>query len=152
MDPNLIYTNASDILADALIAFADNSITPPTRQYVQFGQVAADCEELVVEYVGARRLDLETRRNCTPRYDHTFRVWCLRDCEPLIVANNFPTPDSLDDRAHTLLRDAYTLLYNLPAVFKDNDNCDNTTPISLTYYGPSGGIGGSILTLSRTLL
>lgn len=152
LDPNRIYTNANLILLDVVEAFSDLSLTPPSRQYVQMGQVAMDCEQLVVEYVGANRLDLATQRNCTPRYDHLFRVWCVRECEPLIESLNFPTPDSLDDRAHDLMKDAYVLLFGYPAVLAENDGCENTAIISLSPYGPAGNIGGSFITVSKTTL
>lgn len=152
MSHDNLYLNTNQLLNDVTFVFGEESVTLPTRQYIHFGQVAIDCDQLVVEYVGAQRTNVDSQTACTPIYAHTWRVWILRCVPTLNQVGQAPEPADLTSSTITQLTDASILEYGLPRHWKETDNCSHTWVSSVTAYGPSGAISGVIGTIQKSIL
>lgn len=149
MNIDLYYDMGHTILEAVLDAY-DNAappLVPPERQYVTFGNVAADCDQLVVEYGGATPLEADNFLPCIPITDHIYRIWVMR-CNSAWEDDNIPSADTLDTSAQIVLRDAYVLAGLFPAELKAASLCSKLQIVSLESFGPEGGLGGVILTIT----
>lgn len=149
MNIDLYYDMGHVILEAVLDAYAATvpAIEPPERQYVHFGNIAADCDQLVVEYGGATPLEADNFLLCIPVTDHIYRIWVIR-CNPAWEDDNIPSASTLDSAAQTVLRDAYVLAGLFPAELKEANLCSKLQIVSLEPFGPEGNLGGVILNIT----
>lgn len=125
-----VYDHAADLLASVVDRMGDvyDDYTPPIvlpeRQYVHAGEVAWDCEQVVVTVVDLRHaFPGETAKPlvCSPPRHIHMEVWIVR-CVPTLDDNgNPPSPAALDAAAHTELQDLWTLAYVLWKGYSDAD-------------------------------
>lgn len=157
-----IYDLASSVLASVASRMTAAGDPPPDRRYVHAGEVAFDCEELVVS---ATVLDhafpgeSPQMHVCAPPRHVVFEVWLIR-CAPVQDDHgNPPSVAELDAAAAQVLTDMWVL----PLVLYDGliehdwggianceacDACDSVLFSSVEAVGPEGAFGGVKATLA----
>jgi hypothetical protein len=147
-----LHDFATDVLTAVVDAFAAAAVDLPARRYVAHGEVAYDCDQLVV---GLERFALglpgaEDQGVIRAPVSRTaiFAVHLLR-CVPVPdKQGNPPTPDALDDSSLELMVDAWLLLTGVLGAYNDSElstRCDSLAIAGLDPYGPQGNYGGSVL-------
>lgn len=155
---DLIFQTASDILDCIVEGFAEANVDLPARQYVHQGEVALDCEQLVVTFSGlVHTLPLggEEVTNCPPPRSAVFDVWLTRCVPGLKDGGKDPTAAELTDSAEALQTDAWVLanlLFTTHQAGCWGDTCGGVLLGPVLPYGPEGGHGGSHATLTVNLL
>lgn len=124
LDPSKVYDTATDILDSVVARLGDlyDDYTPaidvPDRQYVHGGDVAWDCEQVVVTVPEAGLThafpgEAAAMLVCSPPRHVAFEVWIVR-CVPGPKDNGDPpTVTDLDDAARKTLTDLWVLAYSL---------------------------------------
>lgn len=162
------YDAASEIL-DTLVADwpTDPDVASPLptgRQYVNWGNVIWDCEQLVVTIertfghlgdVSAEQIDVQPLTMAVRAV--TIGVWIIR-CVPDIDASGeriiLPTPHALDDSAKLLAADTDVVLAILAKAQRKNQllACGSVGFENAIAQGPEGGFSGGVTRLRVGLL
>jgi len=154
MAPGSLYTLARAVLDSLVSWFAAEGIDLPARQYVHAGEIAIDCEQLVVT--------LSQIRAGLPGQEDSGRVLCtytryvvleiaLFRCVPVGAT---PAAAALEASAEQILADGQAIVEGLLRGWKDGDfseTCDTMRIAPLTPYGPEGGYGGSVVQVELEL-
>lgn len=149
LDPSRLYDLAADLL-DSVVARMEDvyqdytpAIVLPERQYVHAGEVAWDCESVVVSGMSlTHAFPGEAGANlvCSPPRHVALDVWIIR-CVPTLDDNgNPPSVQALDDAARITLTDMWVLSYILWA-FRDDwkGTCQSLLLGPVEVVGPEGG-------------
>lgn len=158
MSNDFLYTVASQALAAVVSRFATEGISLPARQYVTGGQIALDCEQVVVEvvrvYTGTPGAELANPVSCAVPRSAEMRIWIVR-CVPTLKDNgDFPTQAELDASGEELLTDGWVLVWGLLQEYRDGNflsQCDKLVIGNLSAVGPEGGFGGFTLSFDADL-
>lgn len=147
LDPSKIYDIASDLL-DSVVARVEDvfddytpAIVLPARRYVHAGDVAFDCEQVVVTVPEAGLThafpgEAAAILVCSPPRHVALEVWVVR-CVPTLKDNGDPPSTvELDAAAYLTLVDMWSLAYVLWA-FRD----DWSGPCASLLFGPVEIIG-----------
>lgn len=145
LDPSKIYDIATDLLDSVVARMVDvfDDYTPaielPDRRYVHAGDVAFDCEQVVVagqDLTHAFPGESAAILVCSPPRHVALEVWIVR-CVPSLKDNGDPpTAAELDAAAYQTLVDQWTLAYVLWA-FRD----DWSGPCASLLFGPVEIVG-----------
>lgn len=149
LDPSKIYDIASDLLDSVVTRVEDvyDEYTPaivlPDRRYVHAGDVAWDCEQVVVagqDLTHAFPGEAGEILVCSPPRHVALEVWIVR-CVPTLKDNGDPpTPAELDEAARVTLTDQWVLAYILWAYRDDwSGPCASLLFGPVEIVGPEGG-------------
>lgn len=155
MDTRL-YALAWDILHAVEQHFLNEGVNLPERRYVHVGQVALDCEQLVLavdQLTAGLPLGTPPSSRCVQPKTLRARLWLIRCVPTLTEQGDPPSFASLDESARTLLIDAWTLpaavLYaQSSGAFGD---CSWVEAGPLASVGPEGALGGWALSIGALL-
>ncbi len=152
LDPSRIYDLATDLL-DCVVAgmgevFDDYlpAIVLPDRQYVHAGDVAFDCEQVVVTVPAAGLTHAFPGQSaqtqvCAPPRHVALEVWIVR-CVPGLKDNGDPPAVAeLDAAARLTLTDLWTLSYVLWDTYRDQcwgGSCASVLLGPVEVVGPEG--------------
>lgn len=143
-----LYDRAHAILHAVGAAFTADGVPLPARQYVTTGEVAWDCEQLVVEVsrLGAGSSsfnDLLGPMKCGAILWMLATVHLVR-CVPVPDnSGNAPNAAALDDAGNRALIDAWVLVHGLMAEMRDLIGpCDDWSVGPAVAVGPYGGYTG----------
>lgn len=156
-NPGAVFDIADDLLAAVAAGFAAVPIALPSRQYVHSGQVAFDCEQLVVSVDGLDHSlaggDPQVSK-CAPPRSINLHVWLIR-CVPTHGTDDRepPSESQLTVSAETLLTDLWVLAY----VIWNNraswaERCASILLGPTVVVGPEGRFGGSHASLTVDLI
>jgi hypothetical protein len=141
-----------DILDSVVARMTLAGVTLPEKQYVWFGSVAVDCEQVVVDYEQSFQ-GLPAAQDPTP-----LKCAKLRTTQLAIYIIRCVTTDADEaamDAAGTIaLVDAHTLMTSFIQGYTAGDfggTCDSVSIFSITPVGPSGGFGGVCLRVQAQL-
>lgn len=152
LDPSKLYDTATDLLDSVVTRMEDvyDDYTPaielPARQYVHAGEVAFDCEQVVVSVpeqglTHAFPGEAAAILVCSPPRHVALTVTVVR-CVPVMSDNGDPpTPEALDAAARTTLTDLWTLAYVLWAGYDAGDwggTCASVLLGPVEVVGPEG--------------
>lgn len=148
LDPSKIYDLAADLLASVIDRVTDvyDDYTPaielPERRYVHAGEVAWDCEQVVVSggpLTHAFPGEAGEQLVCSPPRHVQLDVWIVR-CVPTMGDNGDPpTTEALDDAARITLTDQWVLSYVLWAYRDDwKGTCASLLLGPVEIVGPEG--------------
>lgn len=148
LDPSRLYDIAEDLLASVIDRMEDvyDDYTPaislPDRRYVHAGDVAWDCEQVVVagrELTHAFPGQAGEMLICSPPHHYALEVWIVR-CVPGSKDNGDPpTPESLDEAARVTMTDQWVLSYILWANRDDwKGTCASLLLGPVEIVGPTG--------------
>lgn len=149
LDPSKIFDIATDLLASVVDRMEDvfDDYTPaivlPARRYVHAGDVAFDCEQVVVAAQDLTHSFPDAAAEilvCSPPRHTAFEVWIVR-CVPTLKDNGDPpTTTDLDAAAYQTLVDQWTLAYVLWANRSDwSGVCASLLFGPVEIVGPEGG-------------
>lgn len=140
-----LYDLATALLEHVTQTFATENIDLPTRQYVTTGDVAIDCEQLVVQ-VGPIRSGLpeipEERRLKYPRMMSVdLTVWLTRCVPTQDNQGRPPTAASLEESSVDLLRDR-VVCWTAAMSSAWRSACQDASGGLGDAHGPEGGYAG----------
>lgn len=164
MDPvSKIFDMADALLTAIEAAFAAQSVDLPDRRYVHHGEIAWDCEQLVVNagpvYVGTAAAQVGNPLRCGWATTAVFSILLLR-CIPIVERDEsgqpvgFPTAEELQSSAEALQTDAVILFHHGVLQALQDEVFGETPDVVLqpmAAQGPQGGLAGWGLSLSVTL-
>lgn len=145
LDPTTVYDIASDLLTSVASRLEDAGLIVPARRYVHAGEIAWDCEQLVVSggllshaFPGeAAKVEF-----CSPPRHVRFEVSLAR-CVPSLTDDGGPPPvDDLDAAASSTLADLWSLSYVLWAGYRAGEwasPCHTLLLGPVAVVGPDGG-------------
>lgn len=151
MDPARIFAIGDCLLEAAQAAITEAGLTIPSRSYVHLGNIAVDCEQLVVTIDGLTFGLTDGPENpavkCMPPGYSTYTV-LLALCVP--VPDDSGTPPStadLEASAVNLSPYGLALTSGIAELIHAGDAdciglCDNPAMTSALPLGPEGGYGG----------
>lgn len=158
MANDYLYTLATDVLNSVVDRFTNEGIDLPERQYVTGGQVAIDCEQLVVEvmrvFTGLPGAEVVRPVDCAVPRSAEIRIWLIR-CVPVVKdSGDAPSAGELDTSGKKLLTDGWVLTWGLLAEYRDGNflsQCDKLAIGNLLSVGPDGAYGGWNLRIQADL-
>lgn len=143
-----LYDLARDVLDVVVAGFSAAGVDLPARQYVQAGEVAIDCEQVVVEigrvFLGLPGQEVASGLKCCPPRSVSVVIWISR-CVPTMADDGSTDPDALDASSLAILTDGAVLLGTIIEAWKDGtllSLCDSIAFQGMTPVGPEGGFGG----------
>lgn len=147
LDPSKIYDTAADLLDSVVTRMTDvyddyePAVELPDRQYVHAGEVAFDCEQVVVSGMNLTHAfpgEAGAILVCSPPRHVQLDVWIVR-CVPTLSGNGDPpTAAALDASAQIVLKDLWVLAYVLWDGYKAKDWGGDCAAVLL---GPVGIVG-----------
>lgn len=148
---------ADALLAAAVSAYSDAGVTAPDRRYIHAGQVAFDCEQLVVSttrvFRGRPRLPAADVNRPGDLWSVEFTLNLLRPVPTLTDRGQPPSTAKLQQAGTDLSVDARVLSLGMVPKLKAApfDGCDLVAAGDLIPVGPEGGFGGWNLVVEVTL-
>ena len=143
-----LYSLGQEILTNAVAALAANGIAAPARRYVSPGEIADDCEQMVVQlsrvYSGFPGGEILAPEKCGFVRTGEFLlrlIRCVLDTEDQLP----PTDAELDARGRTLLQDVWVLHQGLIERYGSGAflaRCQDLALGGASPVGPEGGLGG----------
>ena len=123
--PERFYQVAVAILDAVKAAYLADGTDLPARQYVANGEVAFDCDQLVVQvpriFTGLPGAEQSLPLKLASPVSMQAVVWLLR-CVPIIDdGGREPTPEAIQESAQEILRDAALLRTGLIQGWQDGD-------------------------------
>lgn len=154
-----IVALATSVMTSMLVDLAaDTTFVIPSRQYVAAGEVAFDCEELVVHGVrispglGGLAGLVRTREDVT--YSIELGVTVVR-CVPVPATQNYGLDTTtLNNSGKTILGDGGALLRAALSAWQRGallPRCQDVIIGPVSWAGPGGGLVGTTLTLHAQL-
>lgn len=148
MPETAIATLADDLLTEFAAAAADNGITLPARRYVHVGQVAFDCEQVVVSASQITRGRPPAAAGDIVRISDTLVVelnlWIVRKVPGLSFdGEQLPSVAELQAAGETLAADGWLMTVGMMARYRKlAGRCTSLTVTDTLSAGPEGGYGG----------
>lgn len=146
LDTSAVYDIAANMLASVADRLADAGLTVPDRQYVHGGDIAHDCEQLVVavtDLVHAFPGEAAAVQFCSPPRHARFAVSLVR-CVPVPQDDGTPpTAEALDDAGAVTAADVWSLAYVLWAGYQAGEwgaACSTLLLGPVAVVGPEGGM------------
>lgn len=172
MADNRIKAAANSILSALVTGLATAGIDVPTRQYIHSGEFSHDfagakcSDQLAVAWIGTLQGQIgaegQVAIRCAMPLTHQFHILLLR-CVPTLKVTSTgqttlaPSAAELQDSGEEILTDAATLGSTivdlvLAGNFVNSPVEDIVSIDSIESVGPFGGVGGSLASISVTLL
>lgn len=153
--PNHPFTFAQDLIAALVSAYAAVPLPLPSRRYISEGQIAIDCEQVVVEPIRSYRgtvnrvTDTTVPQRCFSLRTAEFRIWIIRcTSTPVDIGNGevrMPNPDEIEAFSEPIITDLFFMPYSLQVAAVNGDlgvGCDDLLFQQANVHPPSGGYGG----------
>lgn len=155
----LAVQTAGHAILDAMVAHlsADPTFVMPTRQYITGGDVAFDCDQIVV--AGVRIFPGAPGAPAAGR-TQAFSVWSLEAqvivvrCAPMSESGQPPLASQLTAYGDIVMADGGALIRAALAGWEDHTlipGCSHVQIGPLNWVGPEGGVGGASLTIQAQL-
>ncbi len=149
LDTAAVYDLATDILTSVVDRLTGAGIGVPDRRYVHAGEVAFDCEQLVVTIPEAgltHAFPGESAKveHCSPPRHVAVEAWLVRCVPSLTDSGDPPTTGALDAFAAVQLADLWALAYVLWAGYDAGEwasTCATVLMGPVTVVGPEGTHG-----------
>lgn len=150
----IVHDMAVDLLEVVGDALEAKGVTLPERQYVHVGEVADDCEQLVVSvprlYVGLPSAQDLTGIRCSSSITVELHPR-LTVCVPTVEGDppTFPSAEELNQAGMVLGVAGWAMLQGVVAAVKGDlwTSCQEVVVGDLLAHGPAGGYSGWDLTV-----
>lgn len=146
---------ADSILAAVEARHADAGIGLPNRRYTHTGEVAYDCEQLVVTltgvFAGLPASPHNDPVNPVAPISASFEIHVVRCVPTLDQQGNPPSVDRLNASAQEIATDHYVLARGILTSARTGEYGDHCQAVTIDRVGPAdpqGGYGGTIATIS----
>lgn len=144
-----VYDVAQSILDTLVVAFDDAGVLLPDRQYVHVGEVAYDCEQLVVTFTDMNKGLAAAPETTVVRWAHPtiagYEIHLVR-CVPGIDEDGVPTVSELEAAALQTGIDSWLVGTTLPLAVKAKTfpptPCQLVALGELVVNGPLGNMVG----------
>lgn len=158
MTNGYLFDIATQALDAVVSRFAAEAVALPDRRYVTAGEVALDCDQVVVEIVrvftGLPGGEITEPVSCAVPRSAEMNIWLIRCVPGMSEDGSAPSASALSDSGEELLTDGWILTWGLLQEYRDGNflsQCDKLVIGNLTSVGPEGGFGGWALNIQADL-
>jgi hypothetical protein len=161
--PTLVYDAARELLAYAATLLNASAGGAPAARFVSDGNVALDCDQLVVEFEellpllpgGETQAIIPIIRPVgNLARSARFTIWVTRCAPTLSESGTAPTPTEIDNSARQVLKDLWVLFEGLATGYLSGAlfaACQGFALLSGTLQGPEGGLKNAKMTVAVQL-